>query len=361
MSANEIILGVMAVFAVIGGIDRIFGSRLGFGKKFEEGFMAMGPLALSMAGMLVLAPVIAKVLSPVIVPLFQAQGADPSMFAGIFMAIDMGGAPLAKEMCLSTDAYQLGGIIVGSMLGATIVFTIPVSFEIAGRDRQYIARGILLGMITIPIGCFAGGLIAGFGIKMLTMNLIPVTVIALAIMLGMWKFQKKMIKGFIIFGRFILMLSTAGLALSVFQSLTDITVLKDLGSVSDALKIVANVAIVLAGAFPLMHFITKVLKRPMGAAAGKLGMNETAAAGIIMSLANSIPMFEMMKDMDNRGKVVNTAFAVSGAFMLGDHLGFTAGYEPDMLVPMMIGKLIAGVTAVMLAIAATRNDNEQDG
>ncbi len=173
MDVNKIIVCIMACFAVIGAIDRIIGNKLGFGKKFEEGFMAMGPLALAMIGILTLAPVIAKVLGPIVVPVFKLVGADPAMFAGTFLAIDMGGAPLAKAMCLSQDAYLLGGLIVGSMLGATIVFTIPVAFELAGGEKKSLAKGILIGMITIPIGCFIGGLTAGFSVIMLSLCLDP--------------------------------------------------------------------------------------------------------------------------------------------------------------------------------------------
>ena len=39
MSVNEIIMAVMAFFAVIGALDRIFGCRLGIGKEFEKGMM----------------------------------------------------------------------------------------------------------------------------------------------------------------------------------------------------------------------------------------------------------------------------------------------------------------------------------
>ena len=59
MSADRLILILMACFAVLGGLDRIFGNRIGMGKAFERGFMTMGPLALSMIGMIVLAPVLA--------------------------------------------------------------------------------------------------------------------------------------------------------------------------------------------------------------------------------------------------------------------------------------------------------------
>lgn len=81
-----------------------------------------------------------------------------------------------------------------------------------------------------------------------------------------------------------------------------------------------------------------------------LGMNEVAAAGMVATLANSIPMFQMLKDMDERGKIINVAFAVSAAFVLGDHLGFTAGVAQDMIFPMIVGKLVGGVTAVAVGI-----------
>ena len=66
--------------------------------------------------------------------------------------------------------------------------------------------------------------------------------------------------------------------------------------------------------------------------------------------ANSIPMFQMVKDMDAKGKIINFAFAVSAAFVFGDHLGFTAGFNSTMIVPMIIGKLVSGVSAFILAL-----------
>ena len=59
----------MVFFALLGAADRIFGNRFGLGEKFEEGIMAMGPLTISMAGLLVLTPVLSRYLGPVIVPI----------------------------------------------------------------------------------------------------------------------------------------------------------------------------------------------------------------------------------------------------------------------------------------------------
>ena len=90
---------------------------------------------------------------------------------------------------------------------------------------------------------------------------------------------------------------------------------------------------------------------------GVLGINDTAAGGLIATLANSIATFEQVKDMDERGKVVNVAFAVSAAFVFGDHMGFTAGFAPEMIGPMIAGKLVGGISAVGVALWLTRKDS----
>ena len=136
MSAHEILIIVMAAFAAIGAIDRIFGNRLGLGKPFEEGILAMGTLALAMLGIISFAPVLATLLNPIIVPLYRFLGADPAMFAGTILACDMGGGALAVQMASDPDAALLGGVLCGSMLGATIVFTIPVAMGILREEDR---------------------------------------------------------------------------------------------------------------------------------------------------------------------------------------------------------------------------------
>lgn len=356
MSVDKVIFWLMAVFMILGALDRIFGSRLGLGKQFEEGILAIGSLALSMLGILALAPVLAKLLRPVLVPVYGFLGADPAMFAGSILANDMGGAPLAAELAQSVEAGQFGGLIVGSMLGATVVFTIPVSLGILRQeDHPALAKGVLAGVITVPVGAFVGGLIAGFPVLMVLRNLVPIVLFALLIALGLWKFERGMIRGFLWFGKLILAVITVGLAAAVFQELTGRTLIPGMAPLSEGVEVVAGIGFVLAGAFPLVYAITKLFKKPLLKLGRLLGINDVAAAGMVASLANSIPMFGMVKDMDERGKVVNIAFAVSAAFVFGDHLGFTAGFDPSMLVPVIIGKLVGGISAVAMAILLTRS------
>ena len=61
MSFHEILIWVMAFFALLGAADRIFGNRWGLGQEFENGILAMGSLALAMVGIVTLAPVLAAV------------------------------------------------------------------------------------------------------------------------------------------------------------------------------------------------------------------------------------------------------------------------------------------------------------
>ena len=351
MSINEIIIYIMVVFAALGALDRIIGNKFGLGEKFEEGIMAIGALAISMVGIIALSPVIANLLKPIIVPLFGVLGADPAMFAGSILANDMGGAPLAQALAIDPQAGLFGGLIVGAMLGPTIVFTIPVALGIIEeQDRKYLATGVLAGVITIPLGAFVGGLVAGFPFMMVIRNLIPIIIFAALIAIGLWKFEDAMVKGFTYFGKFVVAVITLGLAVGIIEKLTGIVLIPGMNPISEGFEIVADIAIVLSGAFPLVYVITKVFKTPLMKLGRVMGMNDVAAAGLVASLANSIPMFGMMKDMDNRGKILNVAFAVSAAFVFGDHLGFTAGFNAEMIFPMIIGKLVGGISAIFVAM-----------
>lgn len=356
MNINEIIIYIMVIFMIIGAIDKFFNNKLKLGDKFEDGIMAMGALTLSMVGIIVIAPVLAKILSPIVVPVYTALGADPAMFATTLLANDMGGYPLALEMALDPDAGIFAGIILGAMMGPTIVFTIPVALGIIEKkDQRFLATGVLAGMITIPIGSFVGGLVAGYSVGMLISNLVPIIIVAALIILGLWRIPEKMIKGFTIFGKGVVIVATTGLAVGIIEELTGFAVIPGTAPISDGIEIVGAIAIVLAGAFVMVEVITRVFKKPLLQLGKVLGMNDIAAAGMVATLANNIPMFTMMKDMDDRGKILNVAFAVSAAFVLGDHLGFTAGVERDLIFPMIVGKLTGGITAILSGIIIANN------
>ena len=359
MSGDQILIAVMAIFAVLGAADRILGNHLGLGPEFENGILAMGSLALAMGGIVSLAPVLASWLRPVVVPLYRFLGADPAMFAGTILACDMGGGSLAQEMTEDPRAALLGGVITGSMLGATVVFTIPVAMGILRpEDRPAMAKGILCGVVTIPVGVLVGGLAAGYPFMMVLRNLTPILIIGALIALGLWRAEEGMIRGFAVFGKIVVAVITAGLAAAIVEELTGFVLIPGMAPISEGFQTVGAIAIVLAGAFPLVYTVTKLLKKPLMAVGKLLGINDAAAAGLVACLANSIAAFEMVKDMNRRGKVVCIAFSVSAAFVFGDHLGYAAGFAPEILPAMIAGKLAGGVAAVAAALLLTRREDQ---
>lgn len=358
MSFNEVIMWIMAIGAIIGGIDRLLGNKIGLGEQFEEGWNSMGALALGMVGMVCLSPILAQYIGPAISPFLRSINADPAIFGSI-LPNDTGGYQLALSLASDKEAGLYSGLIVSSMLGCTIVFSIPVGLGlIEKKDQPYFAKGLLIGFITIPIGSFIGGLIAGYNNSMITYNTIPVAAISILVALGLRFIPNGMIKGCIIFGKIITGIITIGLVIAAFQSMTGLEIIKGMAPIEEGLSIVGSIAVVLCGTFPILSLLTRLLEKPLGKVGSKIGLDATSTAGLIFTLANSIPVYKMMKDMNSKGKIVNAAWLVPATAALGDHLGFTAGVYPDAIFPVVISKIIAGVLAVVLAMLMTRHGTE---
>ena len=90
MEFGQIFTYVMLAFALVGALDRCFGCKFGPGKAFEDGFATMGPLVLAMIGINTVAPLLSKYLAPVLTPVCQSVGIDPSVVAGMLLANDSG-------------------------------------------------------------------------------------------------------------------------------------------------------------------------------------------------------------------------------------------------------------------------------
>ena len=349
ISINSVIILIMMIFMLVGAIDKIRGNKLGYGEKFDEGFNAMGPLAASMAGVVAAAPVLAIILQPIIVPIYSLFGADASMFATTLLACDMGGYPLAMQMAGNEAIGNFSGLILGTMMGPTLVFTIPVALSIIKKeDRPYLGAGIFAGMITIPIGCIVGGLVMNltpYKLDVLTIiqNLIPVIIIAALIVVGHAALDCKMINGFSKFGSGVTIVITIFTAIAVFEyqtgikfPLLNIMVEADADGVvplENGLLTCGIISIVLIGAFPMVEWITRTFGGALEALGKKFGMNEQSSAGLVATLANNIAMFNIMGDMNPKGKLLNVAFAVSAGICIrrspGIHRRREPGYDPS--------------------------------
>jgi ethanolamine transporter len=277
------------------------------------------------------------------------------MFASTILAYDMGGYNLAMAMANSPQVGTFSGLLHGSMMGVTIAFTIPFSLRMVEReDYPYLAKGILSGIITIPIGCIVGGAVGGFDIGLILRNLTPTLIVAALISLGLLKIPDKMIKGFTLLGQGITIVTTIGAAAIIIETLTGFVIIPGMNPAVDAIKTVGTIAMMLAGALPMVHFIKKVLGGHLERLGGLIGINPTSAMGLLLTITNSVPMFMKVKEMDARGKMINMAFAVSASFMIAGNLGFVARVDESMIVPVVLGKLAGGISAIVVALYFAR-------
>lgn len=366
-SFNSAIMIVMMVFCVIGGVDKVRGNRHGYGEKFDEAFAALKPLALTMFGVITLVPILKLLLEPIITPVYTFFGASPAMFAGTVFPVDSGAYPLAMQLAEGDAAIGgFSGVVLGSTLGCLFIGTIPICLSMLDKkDYDCLAMAVLIAIITIPLGAIAAGLVMNLGpyrmsVGRILVNLIPAIIVSVLVALGLALRPRQVMRSFCALGRGMQVVLNMCIVISAVQAITGlrIPVLRlmvepgpDGGNspLVDSFIIVGNIALVLAGAFPMVLWLSRVFKKPIERLSGALGMNEAGGAGLIASLASIFPALDLVPRMNKKGKLLVLTFCISGSFVFGDHLGFTAGVDQAMVLPLIVSKLGAGISALALA------------
>lgn len=347
---DKFILYLIGSFFVIGGIDYILGSPLKLGGKFEEGIKTMGVLCIGMMGIYSLAPILSDFLSTAIIPISRVFHLDPSIFPASFLAMDMGGYQMAAKVALTKEMGQFSGVVIASTLGATISFSIPIAVGMLSKeDEKYFSKGVMVGIISIPIGCLAGGFWQKINFSIMLWNLVPIFVFAIVLIIGLLKAPKILMKAFNVFGKLIIGLSIIGLLLQGIDAIFGVKLVLGLTPLSESTAIIGKIAFILAGAYPMLALINRIFKNSFEKIGEKFGINSVSVAGIIGNLASNLLIFGTYKEMNPKGKVICTAFGVSGAFVFGGQFGFLSGIDPEMLGAFIITKLTAGAISIVLA------------
>jgi len=342
---------IVLIFSIIGALDFLFGNKLGAGKEFERAFTLFTPMATSMLGVLIVAPGIGAWLTPAFDGFYNLFGLDPSIIPASLFANDMGGMTIAKEICKTQAIGDFNAFVVSSMMGCVISFTIPVSIGMVKKEQHKdLFFGLLCGIVTIPVGCFAGGLLCGLGIVEMLLDLLPLVIISGIIAAGLALAPNVSIKIFSVFGKFMRAVGILGLGCGIFTFLTKIQIDSHFTPMADAALICVNACITLSGALPLMYMVRKLLGKPMERISEKVGINGTSAVMLLSTLVTNTPTFGVMEKMNPEGVALNAAFAVSAAFVLGSHMAFTMAFDSSYLPAVMVSKVVAGLCAVAVAL-----------
>lgn len=155
---GRILTAVMMVFFIAGAADKaLLKGRLGLAAEFDKGFNSTGSLTMAMAGIMCIAPVAGKILTPLAAPVFLKIGADPAMLSGILFSVDMGGYPLAVAMTDNSQVQILSGVLLSAMMGSTVIFTIPVALSMCrDEDRRPVSKGWFWELLRFPLGLLRG-------------------------------------------------------------------------------------------------------------------------------------------------------------------------------------------------------------
>lgn len=341
---------VVLIFAILGVADYLLGNKFGIGKEFEKGFSLFSSLVFSSLGILVLAPAIGVWLTPMFEKFYGLFRIDPSIIPASLFANDMGGATISKSVCHWEDIGKFNGYVVSTMMGCMVSYTIPVSVGMVKKEQHKdLFFGFLCGLVTIPVGSFVSGLLCGIAPGALLLDLLPLLILSVVIALGLILVPNLCIRIFSAFGKVIRCVALAGLACAIFTFLTKRQISPYFDTLENAAFICLNGCVTLSGMLPLMYLITKILNKPLQKLSPKIGLNNTSMVSLLTTLVSSTPVFGVMEKMNRKGVVLNSAFAVSAAFMFGAHLAFTVAFDSTYLTPMIIGKLISGICGIALA------------
>lgn len=378
---GTIVVYIIMACAIAGCLASVIKPESELGQQFVAGIDSIGPIFLPVAGIMASAPYLTAFVSAVFGPAYSAVGADPAMAATTFIAVDMGGYQLADALAETRESWIMA-MVTGYMAGATIVFSIPVALKmLEKRDRKYLALGVMSGLLAIPIGVLVASAIIAVSHPMVReivstnadatyqlalswgqigVNLIPLIIICVALAAGLKFKPDAMIKGFIVFGRvmesalkivFVLVVVEyfTGVWSTLFGSFGFDPIIADEEDIFRALEVSGAIGMMLCGAFPMVYLIRRYLAKPLAKIGGAVGLSSDATAGLLAGSANVLALFSMVKDLRAKDKVICMAFAVCCAFLFGDHLSFTANFQPNLIVVVLAGKLVAGICAIVFA------------
>lgn len=349
---DKVVIAIMAAFLTLGALDKaLFDGRYGYGKEFVKGLNTMGPLTLIMVGVMCVAPALGTALGPALAPFFLSIGSDPALVAGVIFGVDAGGLPLAQALATHPEAANIFGIGLCSTLACIIGMPLPFSLALAtSESRPFIAKGIVAGIIASPLSMIGVGLACGYDMwTVLTLGA-PAYIVAAFLAFCLIVYQEATTRFFIIFGRVIVGIYCLLLAAASLEHYFPITIIPGMAKIEPQLVIIGEIGIMLAGAYPMVYFVQKYFSKGLRLLASCMKTDETSALGMLVCIANPLPMYTMLANMSNRGKVLASAFGGPVLCMLGDHLGFMSAYYPEGITPLIVGKSIAAVAALLIAL-----------
>lgn len=351
----NVCIAVLLCFALLGALDEGSGGRLGVAEAFRQGLSSMGSLCFSMAGIYCIAvtalPGVAEKAGEAPLPF------DSSLLPGMLLAPDMGGWASAAALASTPELAVYAGLLVASTLGCLVSFVLPVSLgTLQYQQAMEFMQGIVWGIIALPAGLVLGALILKIAPGILLKNLWPVMALCAILSLALRFAPLGCARVLGWFGAGVRWLGVLLFCWMTWGLFVPERSVMPPDVVEEVLVIILKITIIVCGSLVAGRLVLAKCSRWLEWAASKLGVNEYAVLGLLTSLVSSVSMLPLYPRMDARGRMINAAFTVSGAFVLGGQMAFAAGVADGRAVAAYFAtKLAGGLLALILVFCFAKN------
>ena len=333
------IVFILLCFAAVGLFDKILKNRLGLASSFDKGMLTMGDFMLSVGGFYCIAIAFLNGHAS----LFE----NKEMIISSLLAPDLGGYSIVESMSHSNDILIFCGVLLTSTLGCLISFQLPIFLnELNKEDLTHYLKGVIYGIFgLLPVLTVCGFLLQ---INHFMISFLPVICICV-----------------ILIGLFFLSFHTLIVVLTVFSRIVQIAGyiffflvcmtfffhmnFTNMTLIDEALRIVFQMSIIVSGSLVFCEIVLRKFSRQIEKVGQILQIDKYSVMGIILSFGTSIAMLPLFSRMNQKGKILNAAFSLSGAFVFGGQLGFIAGVNPNSITWFVVVKLVAGIASLLIA------------
>ena len=346
----NIFILIMLAFSCLGLLDKLLGARWGFAPSFDRGLSTMGSMAMAIVGVCCVGVEFIQRNTDAILKMTESMPFDASFLIGCILAPDMGGYFIAEQLSSSRDVLILNGIILASVLGQTITFQIPVFLESVDReDHPAVIKGFIVGIIMAPVGVLIAGILLKMEIGLLMVHFVPLLIICLLLAAGLIKFPGRLIRVFAVFARGIQWIIGITFFFTIIGVFVPSLAYTDMESVHEAVTILFKCAIIIGGSLVLSEIILKLFRARLQKLAIRIGINEVSIISFLMNFSTSLAILPLYPKMDEKGKMMNAAFGVSGAYVLGGQFAFISSVSDGYTVTVfMVSKVLCGVLSAFV-------------
>ena len=352
----EILLIILAAFAMIGLVDDLLGNKLGVANDFTQGMASMGSLAIPYAGFYCVGISFMQRYADTIAGLTSGLPFDPSLLISCVLCADTGGLPVAQRLAESLEMGIFTGALVGGGMGLTLGFQMPIFMSTVDKDHMPLfMQGIGYGLITLPVGLVVGGIMLGLPGGSLLLNIAPVAVLCVILLLGFRYKLEGSIRVLIALGNVLRVVGYVLFSLVVLGAFIPNAAVSDPALTEEILFVVLRTTVVTCGGLVMSSLVIRYCKKPLEVLTRLLHVNTYSIIGILVSCVSGVAMLPFVPKMDKRGLVMNAAFVFCGAYVIGGQMAFVSSTIPGEYMPAyIVNKLLSGLVAAGVAIALVK-------